>query len=126
MENNNDTSNRRSKGSPNFWMGLIFILGGIIILLNQADLLPVQLNWWALFIMLPAVMTLKGAYNRFRANGNQPTPDVLVSGLVGIFMGGLSISLLLDAAWDFNWSLLWPLMLIVIGIGMLFGRSRRQ
>ena len=124
MNENHGTNKGNAKGSSNLWMGLIFIFGGIAILLNQLDLLPFELNWWALFILMPAAGFLSGAYNRFRANENLFSMDVAFPALIGLFLVGLSISLLVGAAWNINWSLIWPVMIILIGLGMIFGRSR--
>jgi len=105
-------------------MGLIFIFGGIAVLLNQFDLLPFELNWWALFIMLPAVGFLSRAYNRFRSGGDVFSMDIAMTALIGLIMAALSFSLLVGAAWNFNWSLLWPMIIILIGLSMIFGHSR--
>lgn len=124
MEENLENKDNR-KQSSNLWLGLIFIFGGIALILNQLDLLPIELNWWALFIMLPAGGFLSGAYKRYRENENLFSMDVAYTALIGLFMTALSFSLLVGDAWDINWSLLWPLILIVIGLGMIFSRSQR-
>jgi len=124
MEESQETNKESRKQSSNLWLGLIFVFGGIALILNQLDLLPFELNWWALFIMLPAAGMLNGAYNRYRSHGNPFSMDVAFTALIGIFMVALSISLLVGAAWNFNWNLLWPAIIILIGLGMIFGRSR--
>ena len=76
-------------------------------------------NWWALFILVPGAASLWRAYGLYRAAG-QLTPAAggsLASGLglvtvAAIFLLGLS------------WSLLWPLMLVVIGLGLFLNPSR--
>jgi len=110
--------------SGNLWIGVIFILGGIFILLNQFDLLPVELNWWALFMLFPAVGIFSGAYNRYRSEGNRFSTGVLVTGLTGLIIVGFAFTLLFDISFNI-WNLLWPLMMIVIGLGMVLNRSRR-
>jgi hypothetical protein len=121
------TSNETNKrGYSSLWIGLIFIFGGVAVLLNQLGLLPFELNWWALFIMMPAAGFLSGGYNRFRANGNLFTMDAAFPALIGLFLAALSISLLVGAAWDINWNLLWPVIIILIGLGMIFGRQKQQ
>ena len=125
MEDQNKSSNKLGNRSPNLWIGLIFVFGGIAVLLNQLGLLPFELNWWALFIMMPAAGFLSGAYNRFRANENLLSMEVTFPALIGLFLVALSISLLLGGAWDINWGLLWPFIIILIGLGMIFGRSRK-
>ena len=126
MEETHETNKDSKNQSPNIWLGLIFVFGGIALILNQLNLLPFELNWWALFIMLPAASMLRGAYNRFRANDSQFSTDVGITALIGLFMVGLSFSLLVGAAWNINWSLLWPAIIILIGLGMIFGRSQRE
>ena len=126
MEETQEKNNRNGKQSPNLWMGLIFIFGGIAVLLNQLNLLPFELNWWALFIMMPAAGFLSGAYNRFRSSNNLFSMDVAFPALIGLFMIALSFSLLVGAAWNINWSLFWPFIIILIGLGMIFGRSRKE
>ena len=126
MEETNETDKRKKNQSSNLWLGLIFVFGGIALIINQLNLLPFELNWWALFIMLPAAGMLNGAYNRFRANDNQFSTDIGITTLIGLFMVGLSFSLLVGASWNINWSLLWPAMIILIGLGMIFGRSRMR
>jgi len=37
----------------------------------------------------------------------------------------LAFNLLSGNGWNFNWNLLWPLMFIIIGLGMIFGRSQK-
>ena len=126
MEESHNSNKDSKNQSPNLWLGLIFVFGGIALVLNQLDLLPFELNWWALFIMLPAAGFLSGAYNRFRAHGSLFSMDVAFSALIGLFLTALSFSLLVGAAWNLNWSLFWPLILVLIGLGMIFGRSRTE
>jgi hypothetical protein len=126
MEEPQEKNNRNRKQSPSLWMGLIFIFGGVAVLLNQLNLLPFELNWWALFIMMPAAGFLSGAYNRFRSSNNLFSMDVAFPALMGLFMIALSFSLLVGAAWNINWSLFWPFIIILIGLGMIFGRSRKE
>jgi len=122
-ENRSNNGNRRQSSS--LWIGLIFIGGGAIVLLNQLGILSVELNWWALFILMPAFGALSGAYNRFRATNNLFETGVMIPALIGLFMVALSFSLLVGASWNINWSLYWPVILILIGLGLIFGRSQR-
>ncbi len=115
------------RGRPsNLWMGLIFIFGGIAVLLNQFGWLPFELNWWALFILMPAAGFLSGAYNRFRSNDELFSMAVAIPALIGLFLVALSFNLLVGASWNINWSLIGPIILVLIGLGMIFGRSRRE
>lgn len=120
MENKQEDSGK-GRNSGNMWIGVIFILGGLFVLLNQFDLLPVELNWWALFMLFPAVGIFSGAYNRYRSEGNMFSMGVLVPGLTGLIIVGFAFTLLFDISFNI-WNLLWPLMMIVIGLGMVLGR----
>ena len=122
-ENRSNNSNRWSQSS--IWIGLAFIAGGAIILLNQSGLIPFELNWWAFFILIPAIGSFSSAYNRYRATNNLFDMSVMMPALIGLFMIGLMFNLLSGNGWNFNWNLLWPIMLIIIGLGMIFGRSQR-
>ena len=126
MENNTNNENSNKRLSSNLWIGLIFILGGAAALLNQSGLISFEFNWWALFILFPAFGALNGAYNRYRVTNNLFDMSVMMPALIGLFMIGLMFNLLSGNGWNFNWSLLWPIMLIVIGLGMIFGRSKNE
>ncbi len=126
MEENNESKHKMYWQSSSIWMGLIFIVGGSVVLLNQLDILPFELNWWALFILMPASGFLNGAYQRYMSNEKRFSQDVLFPGFMGVFMLFLSVSLLLGSAWNINWGNLWPFILILIGVGMLFSRNQQE
>ncbi len=121
---NSDKLNRRP--SSNLWIGLIFIGGGTIVLLNQMDVLSFELNWWALFILLPAFGALTSAYNSYRSTNDLFDMGVMVPALVGLFMLLLSVSLLGGDAINLNLKVYWPIILIVLGLGLIIGRGRRS
>jgi hypothetical protein len=125
MEENN-TNNSYRGPSSNIWIGLAFIGGGAIVLLNQTGLLNFELNWWALFILFPAFGALSGAYNRYRATNDLFSMGVMMPALIGLFMVALAFSFLFGGLWSINWNLYWPLILIIIGLSMIFGRSRKE
>jgi hypothetical protein len=122
----NKTNNGTMRPSSNLWIGLIFIIGGAIVLLNQMDILSFELNWWALFILFPAFGALTGAYNRYRSTNDLFEMGVMIPALVGLFMLLLSVSLLLGDAINMNLRVYWPIILIVLGLGLIFGRGRRS
>lgn len=124
MNTNNDSGKSKRWFSSNLWIGLAFIAGGAIILLNQSGLVSFDMNWWAVFILIPAIGSFGSAYNRYRVTNNLFDMSVMMPALIGLFMIGLMFSLLSGNGWNFNWNLLWPVMLIIIGLGMIFGRSR--
>ena len=121
----NKTTNASGGPSSNIWIGLIFIAGGAIVLLNQLGVFSFELNWWALFILIPAFGSFRGAYNRYRAINNLFDMSVMMPALIGLFMIALAFNLLVGNGWNFNWNLSWPAILILSGLSMIFSRSRK-
>ena len=125
MEQNKSINSGTSQPS-HIWIGLVFIFGGAVILLNQLNFLPFQLNWWAFLVLFPAFGTLISAYNRYRSTHDVFDMGVMIPALVGLFMLLMSASLLLSNAIDLNLRVYWPIILIVLGLGLILGRLRRS
>jgi hypothetical protein len=109
--------------SPSIIGGVIILLAGLFLLLQNFGMrLPVLHNWWALFILIPTVAVLSNAYRSYRAAGGQITYYVrnqIVGGLL-ILAVGLIFLLGLD------WGRLWPVFLIVIGLGVMLNTFGSQ
>jgi hypothetical protein len=125
MDENNSISGGRNQPSY-LWIGLVFIFGGAVVLLHQLNILPFELNWWALFILFPAFGTLSSAYNRYRSTKDVFEMGVMIPALVGLFMLLLCVSLLFGDAINLNLKVYWPIILIVLGLGLILGRRRRS
>ena len=125
MEENKSISSGTNQPA-NIWIGLVFIFGGAVILLNQLNILPFELNWWALLILFPAFGTLTGAYNRYRSTNDLFEMRVMIPALVGLFMLLLSVSLFVGDAINLNLRVYWPIILVVLGLGLIIGRRRRS
>jgi hypothetical protein len=95
--------------------GLLLILIGGFFLLRSFTGYQIE-NWWALFILIPALGNFTSAYDRFQVVG---TLDRHVRNELfwGVFFTLLSASFLI--AVDFG--LIWPAFLILGGLGMLLG-----
>lgn len=101
-------------GSGAWMWGVFLILLGIIFLLDNTNLLHLQ-NWWALFILLPAMGSFQGAYQAYRNAGNR-----LTAGVRGSLFGGFLITFVaLIFLFGMNFGLLWPVLLLVAGVGLL-------
>lgn len=107
-------------------IGLVCILGGAALLLNQLNVLPFVLNWWAFLVLFPSVGALASAYTRYRSTKDLFEMGVMIPALVGLFMLLMSVSLLLSNAIDLNLRTYWPIILIVMGLGLIIGRGRRS
>jgi hypothetical protein len=103
-------------GSHQTWIpGVILVFVGAILLLR--NFLDFEFhNWWALFILIPALSNFVGAYELYRETGefNKGVRSRLVWGLIPMLIAfGFLFSV--------NWGLLWPAMLIIGGLALLFG-----
>lgn len=97
--------------------GLLLVLLGVIFLLRNMNLISREFNWWALFILLPALGSLWGAWELFQRQGGRVT-----SGVRGLLGGGLIILTVAGMfLLDLDWTRWWPLMLIMPGVAMALG-----
>lgn len=98
------------------WMpGLLLILIGAFFLLRNFTGYELE-NWWAVFILIPAISNFSGAYETYREAGSFNRAARLQL-FWGFFFTLLSGSFLL--AVDFG--LIWPAFLILGGLAMLLG-----
>jgi hypothetical protein len=103
----------RRSGEGAWIGGAVLILLGVIFLLQNLNGFRLD-NWWALFILIPAVVSLTTAWNLYHQTG-----QLTRSGRSAL-LGGL-VLLLITAVFLFNlnWNLFLPLLLILLGLGML-------
>ena len=97
--------------------GLVLIMLGVLFLLRNTGTFdfPLQ-NWWALFILIPAVGAFDSAYRTYRAAGNRLTAPARGSLLVGLVLTFVAAMFLFDISWTF----FGPVLIILVGIGILF------
>ncbi|MCB8982006.1 MAG: hypothetical protein H6657_31750 [Ardenticatenaceae bacterium] len=108
----------RHSNRGNVTGGLVLITIGVIFLLSQITGFHIN-NWWALFIMIPAVFKLNEAWQGYQSNGRftDETRNALFGGLMLATVAGFFL-------FNIGWNLFWPLVLIMIGLGALLnGRS---
>ncbi len=103
------------------WAGgiILIVLGGIFLLQNMG-LLGTFDNWWALFILIPAIGSFASAWHLYQRAGNQWT-----GAATGAVIGGLVLTTI-AGAFLFGWNIgqLWPLFLIIGGLSILLGARR--
>jgi hypothetical protein len=94
--------------------GLVLIAVGVIFLLQNAGLPLLVGNWWALFILIPAVAAFGAAWRIYRQTGRlTPQAVELVTG------GFVPLTIALIFLFNFSFGYAWPVLLLVIGAGML-------
>ena len=101
-------------GSVNWVPGVILIAIGVIFLFTNLTGFSLN-NWWALFILIPAVKNFGSAWGSYQRHGR------LTKSARGSLTGGFILSLIASAfLFDLDWGLIWPLFLIIGGISALF------
>jgi uncharacterized membrane protein YhaH (DUF805 family) len=104
-----------SRGRTNWIVGVVFVLAGAAILLGNFTGFRLN-NWWALFILIPAVGAFSNAFRSYKNAG-----DRLNASARGSLIGGLTmVFMMIVFLFSLDLSLLWPVGLVVVGIGMLF------
>lgn len=97
-------------------VGLILIVLGALFLLRNTGTFDIPLkNWWALFILLPAIGSLDSARRMYHSAGNRltaPAGGSLVVGLVLLFVTATFL-------FGLDWSYFGPILIILTGIGIV-------
>ena len=105
-------ANRRGTGA---WIGgAVLIALGLIFLLQNTGLFVLH-NWWALFILIPAIGSFGATYTMYRNNSNRLTYPARGSLIAGVVFTLIAAAFLFDV----NFGLFWPGLLILVGIGLL-------
>ncbi len=100
------------------WVALILIgIGGVLTLRNLGFTLPH--NWWSLILLIPAVAAGWAAWRAYNREGRVTAASAgPFAGAVALLL--LIVAFLLDAS--VNWDLIGPIVLILLGLGMLARR----
>ena len=104
----------RQRG-PHWGAGIALIVIGLIFLLSNVTGFHLD-NWWALFILIPAVGSFSEAWRNYQRHGRF-TRASRSSLLWGIIISLVAFTFLLDL----DWGLIWPVFLIIGGLGALMG-----
>jgi peptidoglycan/LPS O-acetylase OafA/YrhL len=95
--------------------GLILILlGGMFLMQNMGSNIPLK-NWWALFILIPAIGAIDTGIRMYRQADNRLTAPASGSLLVGGVLTLVTLGFLFNISWTF----FGPAILILAGIGVL-------
>ena len=104
-------------GRGRAWIGgLILVLLGVVFLLQNMGIYILAFNnWWALFILIPAVSSFDAAFQAYRRADNVLDTPARNSLLVGLFLSFLAGIFL----FNLNLNLFGPVMIILAGLGIL-------
>ena len=105
---------RRERRSRNSWIGgAVLILIGVILLLQNLGKTVLE-NWWALFILIPALGAFANAWRSYQEAGGHLTGSAR-----GSLLGGFILTMVAAIfLFNLNWALLGPILLILAGIGI--------
>ena len=102
-----------SRGSS--WIAgiILIVLGGAFLMQNMGSYrFPLQ-NWWALFILIPAVGAFDTAFRAYRNSGT-------FTAARGSLMVGIVLTLVTAAfLFNINWTYFGPALIILAGLGIL-------
>jgi cation transport ATPase len=104
----------RQRDNNSWVVGVVLIaLGGLFLLSNFLPGFNLT-NWWAVFILIPALFSLNRAWQSYRRNGR------LTRGGRSSLIGGLLIlTVALIFLLGLNWGVVWPVFIIIAGLGIL-------
>ncbi|GIK58359.1 MAG: hypothetical protein HND44_17340 [Chloroflexi bacterium] len=104
--------------SNNWIMALVLIVVGIGLLVSNFTEFSLN-NWWALFLLIPAITMLRNVWVDHQTNGR------LTSRSTGALIGGLTVLAAMAVfLLNLSWSGLWPLGFIFGGISVLLSSRR--
>lgn len=105
-------------GAASSWIaGLVLIGIGSIFLLTNLTGFELD-NWWALFILIPAFVTLGNAIRAYRSEGRfgEESRGSLIGSLVLFFIASVFL-------FGWSWGTIWPVFLIIGGLGALLSAT---
>jgi hypothetical protein len=115
---------RERAGRRGGWTaGVIVIIIGVIFLGKNAGWFGTDWgfhNWWALFILIPMFGAFARAWRTYSANGHRLGGDVARTLMTGLLLLAVTVIFLLELDWD----KVWPVLLVIVGIGLLLGWKR--
>lgn len=106
-----------NRSSHRLLSGFLIVLLGLLLLASTTDLLPTASLWsW-----VPLVFVILGLWAIVRSGGRNLTGPVMVIAVAGTFQLR-NLGILTDTQIG-TW---WPLFVVLFGVLVLFGRSRRN
>jgi len=98
----------------NWTLPFMLIVFGTVFLLSNLGYLALS-NWWALFFLFPAFGSLEKAWHRWQSRGR-------VTRYVRRHLVGAAIWSLISLVFllGLGWSTIWPLLIIMWGVSLLF------
>lgn len=97
--------------------GVILIVLGTMFLMRNTGTFYIPLkNWWALFILIPAIGAFDTALRMYRSADIQLNAQARSSLLVGLVLTFVTAMFLFEISWTF----FGPILIILAGIAIIF------
>ena len=109
-----DSNPGRSPRASGWVAGAVLIAVGAVVLLRNLGVIQTTFNWWALFILFPALAAFVSAWNAYREDGGLSRRS-RGSAVGGLFILAVALIFLLDL----DWGDVWPIFIILAGLAAL-------
>ena len=111
-----DSRRHHDKEATSWVVGIVLILLGAALLLENSGYVVLTGNWWAVFIYLAAIASFANAWRSYRTMGQfgATATGSLTWGLVFTVVATI---LFFNLVWD----LWWPAILVAVGVGIVAG-----
>ncbi len=114
VESRRERRAARREGRGAWIIGALLVALGILFLLQNMGAVNLK-NWWALFIMIPALGAFGDAWRSYQDSGKRMTSKARGSLFVGVLLTMVSAAFL----FSLNWTYLGPILIILAGAGLL-------
>ena len=124
MSDNSSPETHRSEERPRkpAWIaGGVLILIGIVFIVRNVTGLELH-NWWALFILIPAIGSLVTAWQMYRRNDRRFTAASRGPLTAGVVLTAIAAVFL----FEIDWAIAWPFLLILGGAALLVSSLVRR
>jgi hypothetical protein len=106
---------RRSERHGYEWVGgVILIVIAVILIMRNLNMVTFT-NWWAFFILIPALGSFETARQMYQQDGGRFTTRSRGSAFVGGILLVVTVTFLLNL----NWVIVGPALLLLGGLGVL-------
>jgi hypothetical protein len=99
--------------------GVVLVILGLVLLGRNMGL-EVPDRWWALLLLIPAIGSLVAAIRAYRGGGAGK------EALIGLAAAAVFTVLALALFFGIEWGVLWPVVLILVGGGLIFRSWQRR
>jgi hypothetical protein len=107
---------RNDERGPGAWIAALILIAVGIVFLFQNLGYAIPGNWWALFILIPALFSLGSARKSWQ-NSGRIDGNVAGSLITAFVLIAITLIFLFDL--DVNWNMVWPIILILVGLCVL-------